>query len=74
MTDLLPLLEKALKEVAHGRLPPPDVLKPLISKVGSAGAWECRLDARRCSANSCQLPAERLQGWSSLTQPFGLRL
>lgn len=33
MADLFLLLEKALREVAHGRLPPPDLLKPMISKV-----------------------------------------
>lgn len=33
MGEVLLLLEKAFKEVAHGRLPPPDILKPLISKV-----------------------------------------
>ncbi|KAL4429561.1 hypothetical protein ABPG77_008610 [Micractinium sp. CCAP 211/92] len=32
MEEVLLLLEKAFREVAHGRLPPPDILKPLISK------------------------------------------
>jgi len=33
MLDLLQLLKAAMAEVLHGRVPPPDILKPLISKV-----------------------------------------
>lgn len=36
MSDLLHLLRLALGELAHGRLPHNDILKPLISKVGGA--------------------------------------
>lgn len=32
MADLVALLRKALEEVTRGRVPPPEVLKPLISK------------------------------------------
>jgi hypothetical protein len=36
MSDLLQLLRLALGELAHGRFPHNDILKPLISKVGAA--------------------------------------
>lgn len=36
MSDLLHLLRLALGELAHGRFPHNDILKPLISKVGAA--------------------------------------
>lgn len=41
MSDLLPLLRAALGEVLGGRLPGPDLLKPLISKARRSGACGC---------------------------------
>jgi hypothetical protein len=33
MAEVLALVKQALGSLAHGHIPPPDVIKPLLSKV-----------------------------------------
>lgn len=37
MADVLPLIQASIEALKHGALPPEDVIKSLITKVGSLG-------------------------------------